>query len=42
MSESLRPLEEGVALALTKAQKDNNTVYLEKVRPPCWALLYEL
>ncbi|KIY99284.1 pH-response regulator protein palA/RIM20 [Monoraphidium neglectum] len=33
MSESLRPLEEGVALALTKAQKDNNTVYLEKVPP---------
>jgi hypothetical protein len=33
MSDSLRPLEEGVALALTKAQKDNDAVYLERVPP---------
>lgn len=31
MAESLKPLEEVLVLALTKAQKDNNTVYLEKV-----------
>eukprot|EP00882_Tetradesmus_deserticola_P007422 GHRQ01007820.1.p1 GENE.GHRQ01007820.1~~GHRQ01007820.1.p1 ORF type:complete len:451 (+),score=222.51 GHRQ01007820.1:112-1464(+) len=31
MVESLKPQEEVLTLALTKAQKDNNTVYLERV-----------
>ncbi|KAI8477285.1 MAG: programmed cell death protein 6 interacting protein X [Monoraphidium minutum] len=35
LADSLRPLEEGLALALTKAQKDNNAIYLEKVPPFC-------
>jgi hypothetical protein len=33
MADSLKPLEEQLTLALTKAQKDNNTVYLERVPP---------
>jgi hypothetical protein len=38
MVESLKGEEELLTLALTKAQKDNNTVYLERVPPfagPC-------
>ena len=31
LADSLRPLEEGVVAALTKAQKDNDAVYLERV-----------
>lgn len=31
LADSLKPLEESVVLALTKAQKDNNAIYLEKV-----------
>jgi programmed cell death 6-interacting protein len=33
MLDSLKPYEETLTLALTKAQKDNNTVYLERVPP---------
>jgi hypothetical protein len=33
MAESLKGTEEVLTLALTKAQKDNNTVYLERVPP---------
>lgn len=33
MAESLKGTEELLTLALTKAQKDNNTVYLERVPP---------
>jgi hypothetical protein len=31
MADSLKSQEEVLTLALTKAQKDNNTVYLERV-----------
>jgi hypothetical protein len=30
MAASLKPVEETLVLALTKAQKDNDTIYLEK------------
>jgi programmed cell death 6-interacting protein len=33
MADSLKGTEELLTLALTKAQKDNNTVYLERVPP---------
>lgn len=33
MAESLKGQEEQLQLALTKAQRDNNTVYLERVPP---------
>jgi hypothetical protein len=33
LADSLKPLDETVALALTKAQKDNSVIYLEKVPP---------
>ncbi|GBF91561.1 hypothetical protein Rsub_04301 [Raphidocelis subcapitata] len=33
LADSLRPLEESMALALRKAQRDNDAVYLEKVPP---------
>jgi programmed cell death 6-interacting protein len=33
LADSLRPLEESTALALRKAQKDNDAVYLERVPP---------
>lgn len=33
MADSLKGTEEVLTLALTKAQKDNNTVYLERVPP---------
>lgn len=33
MAESLKGQEEQLTLALTKSQKDNNTVYLERVPP---------
>lgn len=33
MVESLKGVEEVLTLSLTKAQKDNNTVYLERVPP---------
>lgn len=33
MAESLKSQEEQLQLALTKAQRDNNTVYLERVPP---------